>query len=143
MATVLGRTTEAELELSEARHRAELELSDARVPPGRARRGDDGCRPGAQHRPELELSAAPHRAKLELSARPGPQYPGGVEDGAPVGPVGAPVKVPQKSRANAAHASRCPLPRHRALRLLHPPQPRDPCLPVCTLADHRSRFVHG
>jgi hypothetical protein len=59
----------AELELSAARPVAELELSDARAPwpswsrPTRAPRGlagsgDDGCRPGARHRPELELSDA-------------------------------------------------------------------------------------
>jgi hypothetical protein len=49
--------------------RGALELSDVRAtgpswscptcaPPGRAGRGDDGCRPGARHRPELEPSDA-------------------------------------------------------------------------------------
>ncbi|HYH96664.1 hypothetical protein [Hyalangium sp.] len=48
--------TGAELEPSDARHR------------GRAERGDDCCRPGARHRAELELSdARTTGAELELS----------------------------------------------------------------------------
>jgi hypothetical protein len=58
MAAVLARAHGAELELSDARAPGPSWSCPTRAPRGRAGRGDDGCRPGARHRPELELSDA-------------------------------------------------------------------------------------